>query len=152
IERLEDAVGTDQLTGLPNRHSYQQMMREMDTEENLPLSILMGDVNGLKIANDTFGHKQGDAMLRIIARTLQKNCPPNGYVARIGGDEFIMILPQYSQQQAAKLIGQIDEQLAQITEYEFTPSIAMGSATKMLPEENLNLLINEADTAMYQKK
>lgn len=151
-ERLEEMAGVDALTGLPNRYRYQRLLRELDTGANLPLSIIMGDVNGLKRVNDSYGHYEGDMMLRAVADTLRDCCPAGSYVARIGGDEFVMLLPRCSQQEAGERIGVIRRMLEGFSEKRHRTTIALGCATKTQRWENLNALINQADLLMYDDK
>lgn len=99
IERLQGTAGIDQLTGLKNRFGYEQMLRQMDVPDNLPISVLFGDVNGLKAVNDTHGHGAGDLLLKKAAEILL-TCFPQENIARIGGDEFVVLLPHCSEAQA----------------------------------------------------
>ena len=79
----------DELTGLYNRRFFEEKLREIDTEDNYPISIIISDVNGLKFTNDIFGHTAGDRLIKNFAEILQKFCRQEDIVARIGGDEFI---------------------------------------------------------------
>lgn len=156
MDRLKDTAGIDELTGLPNRLAYKELLRELDVPENLPLSVIMGDANGLKTINDTYGHSEGDQLLRLTARLLLDCCPKNGHVARIGGDEFVMLLPSCNAAQANEIMSciqkQMPEQMPKATNPLFRPSIALGSATKTDSDENINALFNEADKNMYEDK
>ena len=84
----------DSLTNLYNRAFFEAEKKRLDTERQLPLSIIMGDVNGLKLTNDTYGHIEGDKLLIAIANILKKCCRKEEIITRIGGDEFCIILPQ----------------------------------------------------------
>lgn len=84
----------DYLTGLYNRRFYEEELKRLDTERNLPLSIVMGDVNGLKYINDTFGHLMGDDLLMKVADSIKKACRSDDIIARLGGDEFVILLPK----------------------------------------------------------
>jgi PAS domain S-box-containing protein len=84
----------DSLTGLYNRRFYEEELKRLDTRRNLPLSIIMGDVNGLKLINDSFGHETGDLLLKKAAEAIKKGCRADDIIARIGGDEFVILLPQ----------------------------------------------------------
>lgn len=151
MERLLETAGEDALTGLPNRYRYQELLRELDGPDCLPLSIIAADVNGLKQVNDTQGHYIGDELLKNTAALLQQCCPPDGYVARIGGDEFVMLLPRCPHIAAEALITQIGRSAARF-EKRPRPSLALGSATKADATQNINQMIDEADRRMYDDK
>ncbi|MGI6104789.1 MAG: diguanylate cyclase domain-containing protein [Raoultibacter sp.] len=152
IERLQDLAGVDVLTELPNRFSYEQTLTRWDRAENLPLSIIIGDLNGLKKLNDGYGHHMGDALLRDISTILRRACPENGFAARIGGDEFVMLLKNHDQKAAEKVIVNIRELIETTTAYPELMSIALGSATKIDPAQNINMLYAQADAKMYDDK
>ena len=84
----------DHLTGLYNRRFFEEVLKMLDKEEYLPISIIMCDINGLKLVNDSFGHYSGDALLKKAAETIKKACRKDDIIARIGGDEFVVILPK----------------------------------------------------------
>lgn len=151
MERLIETAGVDVLTALPNRYRYQELLRELDMAENLPLSIIIGDVNGLKVVNDTMGHYMGDLLLKNVAEIMKDCCPPNGHLARIGGDEFVMLLPSCPQIGAEAIVREIIRKTDESV-IEPAPSLALGSATKVNMSQNLNTLIMEADRKMYDDK
>lgn len=152
IERLQDLAGIDPLTGLPNRFRYEQLLNECDCQESLPLSIILGDVNGLKKLNDEQGHQAGDALLREMSMILKQCCSSKGEVARIGGDEFAILLKNHSEHDAKRLIHKIEATIKEKEDFSELVSIALGSATKHVPEENMNTLYIEADMRMYESK
>lgn len=153
IERLRNLAGVDQLTGLFNRFNYENTLREWDREENLPLALVIGDVNDLKKCNDEWGHQAGDELLMRAATILKAQCPKEGMVARIGGDEFVLLLRNHDEAKTAQLIKRIQKNVAE--ERASLPqgmSVALGAAIKHVPEENMNMLYAEADALMYQNK
>ncbi len=142
----------DQVTGLYNRAYFEEELQRMDTPRQLPLSILMGDVNGLKLINDAFGHSEGDRFLAKIARTLQRACRQEDLIARWGGDEFIMLLPRTDQKSGERLIERIRQSLAADEEELLTISMALGVATKVSDDQPVDQIIREAEDRMYQNK
>jgi PAS domain S-box-containing protein len=75
----------DQLTGLYNRRFFEEELIRLDAKRNLPISIAMGDVNGLKLVNDSFGHQKGDQLLMRVAYAMQRACREDDIIARLGG-------------------------------------------------------------------
>ena len=152
LEKLEEKAGMDCLTGLANRRSYEGAKERLDNPEHLPLSVIMCDVNGLKQVNDTLGHQYGDEMIRVVGKILECECPQKNFVARIGGDEFIYLLRHTSPEEADMLIKRIHEALARCDDNQFTLSVAIGAATKLTMDENLDDIISLADDRMYENK
>jgi diguanylate cyclase (GGDEF)-like protein len=154
IDRLRDMAGVDGLTGTANRYRYQDLLRKLDRSEHYPLAVVIGDVNGLKTINDTYGHQAGDQYLKDIAAALMKCCPQNAYVARYGGDEFATLMTGTSTEAVETYIEEVDKTLKQSRNAgaPYTPSIALGYAIKHHGNENLNTLIGQADQRMYADK
>ena len=153
IERIEQSAITDPLTNLGNRQSYEKAVEALDDPSFLPLSAILGDVNHLKAINDNYGHATGDALLRTIAQVLRAACPEGASTFRIGGDEFLMLLPHTSTADAETIAGAIRNNTAQINENSsYTVSIALGVATKETVDQNLLECISLADRNMYTSK
>jgi len=151
-EQLQYKTFHDELTGLYNRSYFNEEIKRYDNKRQLPLSIIMGDVNGLKIANDTFGHKEGDKLLKRIAQIIENSCRQEDLVARTGGDEFIVLLPQTSKQEAEKIYRRIKNTCQKAEEYPIEPSIALGIATKMEITDDFEKVLKKAEDKMYQNK
>ena len=150
---LEEKAGMDPLTGIANRTSYAGAKNRLNNPEHLPLSVIICDVNGLKTVNDTLGHKHGDKLIQAIAKTLESECPKSGFLARIGGDEFIFLLPRTDAEAVYLLIDQICEALMlRNKEVSYDLSVALGAATKNTEEQDLDEIIDIADNLMYKNK
>lgn len=142
----------DQLTGLYNRRFYEEELHRLDTIRNLPLSIIMADVNGLKLANDSFGHMFGDKLLKKAAEILRKECRADEIVSRIGGDEFVIILPGTDSFGAEILARRIREAIADVEVDMLELSVSLGWATKRHPREAVEDIFNKAEDDMYKHK
>jgi len=151
-ERLKYLSEIDILTGLYNRYSFEEKIKELNYEEYLPLGIIMGDVNGLKLINDTFGHLEGDNLLKIIAQILKDICEPKGYVFRWGGDEFIILIPNCNEMQSEDIIKDITNKCEQV-KYKFMQlSIALGEGIKYSLEEDIDECIRKVEEKVYRQK
>ena len=151
-ERLKYLSEIDILTGLYNRYSFEEKIKELNYEEYLPLGIIMGDVNGLKLINDTFGHLEGDNLLKIIAQILKDICKPKGYAFRWGGDEFIILIPNCNEMQGEHIIKDITNRCEQV-KYKFMQlSIALGEGIKYSLEEDIDECIRKVEEKVYRQK
>lgn len=152
IERLVSVAGLDSMTGMLNRHGLQGVLRQVDQPENLPLCLIAGDVNKLKYVNDTYGHKIGDEFLVAIGQAIASVIPAGSYAARVGGDEFMVVCPRCDMQQGMQVMHGIETRLAGLQGLPTRPTISMGLAIKQDMDENINMLINQADLLMYHQK
>jgi diguanylate cyclase (GGDEF)-like protein/PAS domain S-box-containing protein len=151
-EQLKYKTFHDELTGLYNRTYFNKEVKRYDIKRQLPLSIIMCDVNGLKITNDTFGHKEGDNLLKRTAQILKNACRQEDMIARTGGDEFLILLPQTSEKEAKKVYARIKNGCQKSKEGLIEASIALGIATKKLVTDDLDKVLKKAEDKMYQNK
>ncbi|MFN2364338.1 MAG: diguanylate cyclase domain-containing protein [Halarsenatibacteraceae bacterium] len=152
-EKLKYKSFHDSLTELYNRNFFEKEIQRLDTNRQLPLSIIMADVNGLKIINDSFGHNKGDEILLKTAETLKSALREEDILARQGGDEFAVLLPDTNDEQVNKIIKRIKKTVILENEDRDIPiSIAIGTATKENSDQNINDILQEADDNMYQNK
>jgi diguanylate cyclase (GGDEF)-like protein len=142
----------DQLTGLYNRHYFEHSLQRLNTSRNLPLSLIMADVNGLKISNDTFGHAFGDMLLREAAALVSRHCRADDIIARTGGDEFVFILPRTTADDAAKVIKRIIEAAAKVQVGSIQLSLSLGQATRVAMDEGIQETLKNAEDQMYRQK
>lgn len=151
-KKIDYLVYHDALTGVYNRRYFDQMLRKIDAEENLPISIINCDVNGLKLTNDAFGHSAGDELLMRMSAVLVKACRSCDIVARSGGDEFMILMPKANELVAQYVCNQI-KTLAQNNRLNAIDcSISVGYDTKNHPDESLKTIINKAEAYMYRNK
>lgn len=142
----------DQLTGLYNRRFFEEELKKINTNRNLPLTIIMADVNGLKLTNDAFGHMKGDKLLKIAAKEIKKECRADDIIARIGGDEFVILLPKTSNEEANKIIQRIKGNIANKNEGPIVVSISFGSDTKKWTNQDIMEVFKKAEDNMYRMK
>jgi len=142
----------DSLTGLYNRRFLEKEMGRLDTPDQLPLAVIMGDVNGLKITNDVFSHEAGDRLLQKAASILQDNCRQEDIIARWGGDEFLILLPRTTMKTAQETIRRMENQFARESEGALHLSVSLGCAVKTVPEEALQRALQQAEESMYHQK
>ncbi|WP_258106936.1 diguanylate cyclase domain-containing protein [Christensenella minuta] len=150
--QLAEHAENDPLTGLQNRRGFEQATIALDIPPNLPLAVIFGDLNGLKQVNDTLGHKQGDQLIVTTASLLKNTCPASGRLFRIGGDEFVMLIPNYTAQLTKERVKEIYSLFESSRNISPQPSIALGYAVKEDPKESLLAVIEEADNQMYENK
>lgn len=150
-EKLRYISYHDCLTGLYNRDFYDEQLKMLDNEKNLPLSIIMGDVNGLKLINDTFGHHAGDRLILKAAEILKAYCRPQDILCRWGGDEFMIFQPNTEKNEALEICEKILERCRKEQEA-IAISISLGVATKEKPLTNIQDVIKEAEDRMYRSK
>lgn len=145
----------DGLTGLYNRRYLEESMPVIDCPENWPLSVVMGDVNGLKITNDAFGHLEGDKLLievgKLITGVVEGACS-NSVCARWGGDEFVMFLPNTQIEKAEKIAAEINRRGKQTQIDHMRISISFGCAEKSDAGGNVTNLLKVAEGRMYERK
>ncbi len=153
VHKLEASAYYDQMTGLRNRNSYQEKLQELDNSANLPLAIVMCDVNRLKHINDTFGHQKGDLLLQEIGRILQEASPKKAILARIGGDEFAILMPKTSKKNVIDMINAIYEGCEDMGDPDLVGAgVAIGYKIRESMDEDMSSCIKEADALMYENK
>ena len=142
----------DHLTGLYNRRFFEEELKRLDVERNLPLSIITIDVNGLKLINDTFGHNKGDETLIKSAKAIKNSLRADEIAARMGGDEFSIILTKCDESQANSVVKRIKENIEKESEKEIPFSLAIGAYTKTRSKEDISNILKNAESKMYTNK
>lgn len=142
----------DKLTSLYNRAYVEMAVQEMGRQENLPLSTIVIDLNGLKLTNDVFGHEQGDRILVAMAQTLTKSCRKNDIIARWGGDEFLVLLPRTNEDICHKVCERIRLACNEVPDTPIPLSAAFGMVTWNESGIHLSELFGIAESRMYNDK
>jgi len=142
----------DHLTGLYNRRFFEEEMSRLDTERNLPISIIMGDINGLKLINDSFGHAAGDELLKKTAYAMKRFFREDDIVARLGGDEFVILLPKTDAPEAENIVRRIRDFISKEKVMNIDLSVSIGFATKKTKDESILDSLKKAEDNMYRVK
>ena len=147
----------DYLTGVYNRRYFEEEFKRLNVQRNYPLAMVMGDVNGLKLINDSFGHLEGDRMLIQAGQGIQNSLRTDDIVARLGGDEFGILLPSTTMEEAAELLKRIQTNLSILnkeSENSTTAllSISFGYSVQKSPDDTMDMLMNEAESFMNSRK
>ena len=144
----------DALTGIYNRTYFKEARLVLDRPEYLPLSVIVGDINGMKLINDAFGHIEGDNILKEIADIMTRCSRKGDIVTRVGGDEFCILMPNTDSETAREVVEHIRalcEETCQKKDSIFI-DIALGCATKHKPSDSLEKTLILAEDLMYRRK
>lgn len=151
-ERLKYLSFHDIMTGLYNRFFFEEEIRRFDVKRQMPLSVIIGDIDGLKLVNDTLGHLEGDALIVRSAEIMKASCRTEDLVCRLGGDEFAILLPRTGEGAANKICERISMACKKTEEEPLTVSISLGVATKKDTDQSMEGLLREAENMMYCSK
>jgi len=151
--RLEYLRNHDSLTHLYSRSFYNEELRRLDASVYGPVSIIIADLNGLKAANDQLGHAAGDNLIREAAAILERAVRPPWFAARVGGDEFAIVLPDGDEAAADRLIADIHALIEGRNRkpHDLPLSLSLGAATREAGE-SLEATVSRADARMYESK
>ncbi|MGE0003729.1 MAG: PAS domain S-box protein [Candidatus Izemoplasmatales bacterium] len=145
----------DYLTNLYNRRFFENEYLRRQEQLKFPLGIIMGDVNGLKLVNDSLGHSYGDQLLIKTAKLIRRNLPRSAIAARVGGDEFAILFSKTNEEAIRLVLKKIEDALWLQNQKEGEKailSIAFGYAIQTKPEETLEVLMKEAEGYLYANK
>lgn len=151
-EKIEYISYHDKLTGVYNRRFFEEKLKKVDNKSNLPLSLVLLDVNGLKLVNDAFGHLKGDELLVKVTEAIKKECRYNDVVARIGGDEFVVILPKTNSEQVKIMVKRLNEHIESEEVCSINISVSLGWDTKNQMGEKILDIFKRAEEYMYRRK
>ena len=144
----------DSLTGLYNRAYFEEEMRRLESRRFSPVGLLTCDIDGLKLINDALGHDKGDNLLLATANVLRESFREGDMVARVGGDEFAVLLPNSDRDALERATQRIRHAVTKYNKNisEFPLSISIGSAIAIDAFKNMGDLFKEADNNMYREK
>ncbi|MBS4784317.1 HD domain-containing phosphohydrolase [Clostridium sp.] len=151
-KKLKYLSYTDILTKVYNRTCFEEKAKKIFKEENLPMGIIMGDTNGLKIVNDTLGHEEGDELLKLTTKVLKDVCKENELIFRIGGDEFAIIIPKAKENECETLIKNIIDSCNNYKHDLIKISIALGYSVTYDLDKSIYDTLKEAEDMVYRKK
>ena len=152
-QKLEEMSFHDSLTGLYNRNFFEEEMKRLSDSRYSPLGIIVCDLDGLKFINDTLGHQAGDRMLIKTADILRQSFRSSDIVARVGGDEFAVLLPQTGPETVERMLQRVRGAVREYnsTEPELPLTLSMGHSVSDSTAD-LQALFREADDMMYREK
>lgn len=156
FEREKNSAHTDFLTGLPNRRTFLERISteiERSKRYNRALTIAYIDLDNFKTLNDRYGHAVGDEALQSIAARLRQNIRASDFVARMGGDEFLLYLPETNGAQAVSSLTHLHDSLNEVTQSQNLPiTFSIGAITYNIPKCSAEEMIKAADRIMYSAK
>ncbi|MCF8001926.1 MAG: diguanylate cyclase [Halanaerobiales bacterium] len=154
-QKLKVMLNKDDLTGISNRKHFMEFLNKifsMAKRHSQPLSLLMADLDNFKEINDTYGHFKGDECLREVAKILTENIRNEDLAARMGGDEFVVLLPQTQIKEAKKIANRIKKNVQAIDIKESgSITISIGAAV-IRQEDDIESFLKRADDALYKAK
>ena len=146
----------DYMTGLYNRKYFEEYKERLDQEGTIPLSVLVGDINGVRLINDAFGLAEGDRLIIEVAKIMQGCCRKGDLIARTGGDEFTILMPDTDQDKAVEMMEIIKDVCEQTSQKAFGSgqyiNLSVGYATKTSKDENLTAVQKDAEDYMNKRK
>lgn len=153
---IKKIMNTDPLTGLLNRRAFKEKLLNwmaFSRRHNLPLSLVMTDIDHFKSVNDNFGHDVGDTLLKIFSKKLLKSCRTEDVVARFGGEEFLLLLTNTNSSSAFLSAERIRKNIEGVN----IPNIACKitasfGISELLPSDSDETLIKRVDDALYEAK
>ena len=151
-EKLRKSIYIDSLTGVYNRVYFEKKKEELNNSKYMPIGIIVGDVNGLKIVNDTFGYLEGDKFLTEIAKMLKSIVSKNDFIFRWGGDEFVILIPNCDESKCEKIINNITNECKKNQFNLIEMSISLGASIKNALNDDIYENLKEAEEKLHRQK
>ena len=160
LEKAKRVANTDELTGIPNRRGFNEIVKKLSDEsqeQNQTFALIMIDIDLFKTINDEYGHLVGDSVLRYLAKQLDSETKGKDFIARIGGEEFIVLLPQTGYDNAFKVANalrqKVEDNVLKVKNYHNPLKLTISAGVATYEQgEDINQLIGRADKALYQAK
>jgi len=154
LEWVQDLSFHDQLTGLYNRHYFVNEIKRLEGSREYPIAIISADLDGLKKVNDTFGHGEGDLYLKKCASIFKEVLRGYDLLARVGGDEFALVLPRTDKVAGEGVLKRIDRKIEEYNKSQkgLPLRISLGLAVSENSTQSLEKTHHEADRLMYENK
>lgn len=149
---LEEKAMKDELTGADNRRCFEKFLSGIEFERQLPITFISADCNDLKFINDTFGHYVGDEYIRMSVMLFRMILPEHCSVFRVGGDEFVLVLPRTDEAAAQELIERMKEEAEHLIIKGRTLSVSFGASSIHQSGQDLHQCLDTADQNMYTDK
>lgn len=150
--KLQEMSVKDKLTGIYNRSYFDEYIQLLDNNDKYPLSIISADCDDLKMINDTYGHMAGDDYIKKTVELLDSVLPEKSIMFRTGGDEFIICIPNSSDEEAISLVNELKASLSGYTVEGHTLSVSFGCSTMYSGGEDFSEHLKAADSGMYYDK
>ena len=155
-QQEKESARTDYLTKTANKRSFEaaaQLELERAQRYHRPFSVVYLDVDKFKFVNDRYGHSAGDTLLRVVAQTIQSKIRSSDLIARVGGDEFALLLPETQSDPAQIVVRRLQKFLLDAAQKnEWPVSFSFGVATFLRPPESVEEMVRKADSLMYAAK
>ncbi|MGM0421306.1 MAG: GGDEF domain-containing protein [Bacillota bacterium] len=155
-EKIEELLRTDHLTGLKNRKAFMEYLEKMSAQalrHTFPLTVIMLDLDRFKKINDTYGHSTGDKVLIALADILKKNSRQEDMAARIGGEEFLILLPHSDLDDSMQMAERIRQAIENMNIPSISENITASFGVTIFQEgDDFDSILNRVDNALYKAK